>query len=285
MEFYHKQNVHLQHTLANYSDYSRKVIYRSKLNQNVVMAKANPTSKACEKFLVNSTLEFKIDLLPELINTLRNVKPGTGPVFYSIGEYENYRKDQIRLVIRNSEWGGFEILQQKKSQSLEDEDMEFDDDAQPVASNAFPSHEDKWEDMFGVFFIKKNDKIDEMVQVLNDFYVAAGYSTTIKKRKQPKKSTAAAGKKPKPINKEIIIDDENEEEEIECEIINRNAMIELCYFYENSGLSLRECILIYNNDINDELKDCFKFNFISLLKNVEAFNTVQKILDEMIKKS
>ena len=284
MEFYHKVPVHLQYTLVNYSDFTRKVIYRSKLNHNVILAKACPTSKACEKFLVNSTLEFKIDLLPELINTLRSAKPGSGVGFYLIGEYENYKKDQIRLVMRDSEWGGFEILQQKKSQTLEDEDMEFEEDPQPIAMASLPAQDDKWEDMFGVFFIKKNDKIDEIVQVLNDFYVAAGFSSAIKKRKPSKKPPpAAAGKKPKTTNKEIIIEEDDENEE-ECEI-NKNAMIELCYFYENSGLPLYDCIMLYNNDINDELKDCFKYDFIPLLKNAEALYSVQLTLDEMIKKS
>ena len=286
MEFYHKVPVHLQYTLVNYSDFTRKVIYRSKLNQHVVLAKAFPTSKACEKFLVNSTLEFKIELLPELINTLRNAKPGSGVVFYLIGKYENYKKDQIRLVMRDSEWGGFEILQQKKSKALEDEDMEFEEDPQPI-STSLPAQDDKWEDMFGVFFIKKNDKIDEIVQVLNDFYVAAGFTSAIKKRK-PSKKTPVVGKKPKQSNKEIIIEDEcdeneNENEE-ECEI-NKYAIIELCFFYENSGLSLYECIMLYNDDINNELKDCFKYNFIPLLKNATALYNLQVVLDEMIKKS
>ena len=86
MEFYLKQNIYNQHTLANYSDLSRKVIYRSKLNQNVVLAKANPTSKSCEKFLVNSMLEFKLDFLPELINTLRVARPGGGQTFCILGK-------------------------------------------------------------------------------------------------------------------------------------------------------------------------------------------------------
>ena len=132
MEFYLKQNVYNQHTLANYSGYSRKVIYRSKLNQNVVLAEANLTSKSCEKFLVNSILQFKLDFLPELINTLRIVQPGTGATFCQLGRYKNYRKDEIRLILRDSEYGGFEILQQKKSVSLEDEDMGFSDDPDPI---------------------------------------------------------------------------------------------------------------------------------------------------------
>ena len=160
MEFYLKQNVYNQYVLANYSDLSRKVIYRSKLNQNVVLAKANPTSKACEKFLVNSILEFKLDFLPELINTLRVVKPGAGQAFYILGQYENYKKDSIRLILRDSEYGGFEILQQKKAVMLE-EDMEFSDNPEPVNVDDlnYSGPEEKWEDMFGVFFIKKMIKL------------------------------------------------------------------------------------------------------------------------------
>ena len=285
MEIYHKVPAHLQYTLVNYSDLTRKILFRSKLNNNVVFAKAFPTSKACEKFLVNSTLEFKIDLLPDLINTLRNVKPGAGTAFYLIGEYENYKKDAIRLVMRDSEWGGFEILQQKKSKALEDEDMEFEEDPQPVPVST-PVETAKWEDMFGVFFIKKNDKIDEIVQVMNEFYVAAGFPSAIKKRK-PTKKTPPVAKKTK-SNKEIVVEDdeENEVEEDECEInINSQAMIELCFYYESVGVPLYECIMLYNDDINKELKDCYKYDFVPLLKNDRAFYNLQQILDEMIKKS
>ena len=121
-----------------------------------MLAKANPTSKACENFLVNSTLEFKLEFLPELINTLRVVKPGAGQAFYILGQYENYKKDSIRLILRDSEYDGFEILQEKKAVTLE-EDMEFSDDPDPVAVNNlnYSTPEEKWEDMFGVFFIKK----------------------------------------------------------------------------------------------------------------------------------
>ena len=132
MEFFLKQHVFNQHTLANYSDLSRKVIFQSKLNQNVVLAKANPTSKACEKFLENSTLEFKLDLIPELINVLRVARPGVGANFFVIGSYENYKKDEIRLILRDSSYAGFEILQQKKTTTLDEEDMEFSDDPDPV---------------------------------------------------------------------------------------------------------------------------------------------------------
>ena len=217
---------------------------------------------------------------------MRNVKPGAGTAFYLIGEYENYKKDEIRLVMRDSEWGGFEILQQKKSKALEDEDMEFEEDPQPVAASP-PIETAKWEDMFGVFFIKKNDKIDEIVQVMNDFYVAAGFPSAIKKRKPPKKIPATAVKKTK-SNKEIIIEDvdgeENENEEDECEI-NKHAIIELCFYYETLGVSLYECIMLYNDDINSELKECYKYDFVPLLKNDRALYNLQQVLDEMIKKS
>ena len=197
MEFYLKQNVYNQYVLANYSDLSRKVIYRSKLNQNVVLAKANPTRKACEKFLVNSILEFKLDFLPKLINTLHVVKPGAGQAFYILGQYENYKKDSIRLILRDSEYGGLEILQQKKAVMLEEEDMEFSDDPEPINVDDlnYSGPEEKWEDMFGVFFIKKNDKIEEITQVLNNFYVAAGGANVMKKRKQPLKKQVVEKKK------------------------------------------------------------------------------------------
>ena len=100
------------------------------------------------------------------------------------------------------------------------------------------------------FLLKKNDKIEEITQVLNNFYVAAGGASVMKKRKQPQqKKQQPIGEKKKPKqNKEIIVEDENEDEN-ECEKleINETAMIELCYYYEKAGLSLRNCILSFND--------------------------------------
>ena len=62
-----------------------------KYNQKAVLAKANPTSKACEKFLLNSQLELKLELIPLLINVLR-AQSTAGPEreeFVIVGGYEN----------------------------------------------------------------------------------------------------------------------------------------------------------------------------------------------------
>ena len=118
---------------------------------------------------------------------------------------------------------------------------------------------------------------------MNEFYVAAGFPSAIKKRK-PTKKTPPVAKKTK-ANKEIIVEDdeENENEEDECEI-NSQAIIELCFYYESLGVSLYECIMLYNDDINSELKDCYKYDFVPLLKNDRALYNLQQVLDEIDKK-
>ena len=146
--------------------------------------------------------------------------------------------------------------------------------------------------MFGVFFIKKNDKIDEIVQVLNNFYVTAGGQSVTKKRKSTttttKKQQQQGEKKSKKNNKEIIAedvdggDDENECEKLE---INEKALLELCYYYEQSNLSLRNCILSFHDQINESLNIEFRFDFLSILKIPKAINNVQKMFDEIIKES
>ena len=47
------------------------------------------------------------------------------------------------------------------------------------------------------FLSKKNDKIEEITQVLNNFYVAAGDASVMKKRKQPTKKQQAGVEKKK----------------------------------------------------------------------------------------
>ena len=142
-----------------------------------------------------------------------------------------------------------------------------------------------------LFFIKKNDKIDEIVQVLNNFYVAAGGQSVMKKRKSTTTTVTKkqqGEKKSKKNNKEIIVedvdggDDENECEKLE---INEKALLELCYYYEQSNLSLRNCILSFHDQINESLNIEFRFDFLSILKIPKAINNLQKMFDEIIKES
>ena len=133
MDFFLKEHVFNTVILQSYNDYSRKVVMQRKYNQNVVLAKANPTSKACEKFLINMQLELKIELIPLLINVLR-AQSSSGPEreeFVIVGECENWKKEVERLILRTSEYGSREILLQKKSNVLPEEDMVFSDDAEP----------------------------------------------------------------------------------------------------------------------------------------------------------
>ena len=162
MELFLKEHTFNQVVLCSYSDYSRKIVTQLKMNQNVVFTKANPTSKACEKFLINAQLEFKVDLIPQLINVLRNYLIA-GPDhedFCIVSCYENWQKENIRLIVLSSSFGGEEILQQKKIEVLEEEDMVFSEDAEVIDNTSLQcKSEENWEDMFGSFYIKKTNKI------------------------------------------------------------------------------------------------------------------------------
>ena len=154
-----------------------------------MLAKVNPTSKACQKFLINVQLEFKLDLIPELINVLRNylTTPVAQQGFVIVAQYENWRKENIRLVVRTSSFGGYEILQQKRIEVLEDEDMEFSDDPAVVDTAELAKPEEEWADMFGALFIKKNDNIADIVKGLNEFYSNTGIGAPAKEKKYEKK--------------------------------------------------------------------------------------------------
>ena len=102
MEFFLKEHTYNDIVLQKYKDYSRKIIAQTKLNQNAILAKACPTSKACVKFLINTQLELNIELIPGLINVLGNISAhgvGVGEQgFIVVAGYENWKKELIRLV-------------------------------------------------------------------------------------------------------------------------------------------------------------------------------------------
>ena len=172
MDFFLKEHVSNTVILQSYSDYSRKVVTQRKYNQAVVLAKANPTSKACEKFLINMQLELKIELIPLLINALR-AQTSSGPEreeFVIIGQYENWKKEEERLILRTSGYGSREILIQKKANILPEEDMVFTDDAGRSDIPLKEEEEVDWGDQYGSFYIKKTDDVAEMVKGLNLFF-------------------------------------------------------------------------------------------------------------------
>ena len=267
-----------------------------KYNQNVVLAKANPTSKACEKFLINMQLELKIELIPLLINVLR-AQSSSGPEreeFVIVGECENWKKEVERLILRTSEYGSREIFLQKKSNVLPEEDMVFSDDAEP--SNKLKEVEEvEWTDQYGSFYIKKTDDVAAMVKGLSFFY--SNVDTPGKKRKNVKKPKEIDGvKKTKTKDNKIIIDETDDE----CESIfflnteqnqpyvqlinNEKALLELCYFYDLSCLSLENCILCYHDQLDESINIDDSFKFFTLLSDQDELKKIESVLDKILKR-
>ena len=298
MEFFLKEHTFNQVVLQSYSDYSRKIIAQRKYNQQAILAKANPTSKSCEKFLINAQLELKVELIPLLINVLRS-QTTVGPDredFNIVGCYENWKKEEQRLVLRTAEYGAKELLIQKKTKVLQDEDMVFSDDAEqtPMQTTSLEEENSQWEDQFGSFYIKKTDSIPDMVKALNVFYSNTGLSTSTTKKRKPaqkkNKETEIGAKKPKP--KEIKINDDDDDvcddelcESVYFNLINNNdALLELAYYYDMCGLSLENCILCYHDQMNEGINISERINFFSLLLDLNELKMVEDVLNQIIKR-
>ena len=77
--------------------------------------------------------------------------------------------------------------------------MEFSDDP-VVVDTAELAKPEEWADMFGAFFIKKNDNIADIVKGLNEFYSNTGIGAPAKKRKNTKKKEGEIAAKKKQAN-------------------------------------------------------------------------------------
>ena len=292
MEFFLKEHTFNQVVLQTYNDYSRKIVAQRKLNQQVIFAKANPTSKACEKFLINAQLELKVELIPLLINTLRNYVGDNGrdrEDFNVVGSYENWKKEPLRLILRTGEYGGKELLIQKKVEVLQDEDMVFEDDAEPTEMNAEWKSSKNLEDQFGCFYIKKSDNVAEIVKGLNEFYANTGTTTSGGKKRKPNQSKKnkepeIGYKKSKQAVKENKIDDLVDECKSYLDIINNDALVELAYYCDMSKLNLENCILCYHEEINNSINISERVDFLSLLREPVELKTIEDIIKQIIKK-
>lgn len=163
-------------------------------NEHVLMAKAFPTRKAKEKYLYQTELSLPIDQFVGLVNCLKKMGTiaGIQQDHIVVCCSENYRKEKIRLVIVSNEYGGRQIVYEKCTTELPNEDMVFDDDnvvmtaSGPVNVSArFPV--ENWEKMFGGFFLKKSDDLPAMVKVMETFLYSVAPSAILppapKKRK------------------------------------------------------------------------------------------------------
>ena len=296
MNFFLKEHVSNTVVLQSYNDYSRKIVTQRKYNQAVVLAKANPTSKMCENFLINMQLELKVELIPLLINVLR-AQTSSGPdreEYVVVGECVNWKKEVERLVLRSTEHGAREILLQKKSVVLPEEDMVFSDEPEPC--NILKEVEEvEWDDQYGSFYIKKTDDITLIVKGLSLFY--SNLETPGKKRKMVKKPKDEVIKKLKTKENSKIINDETDDE---CESVlflnteknqpyielinNEKMLLELCYFYDESGLSLENCLLCYHNQLDECINTHCDFKFFSLLSDLNALEKIEVVLNKILKK-
>ena len=174
MEFYLREYSSHETCLQKYDDYSRKVVALLKKNGAAILGKAYPTSKQCIKFTLQSQLEVKLEQIPLLINTLKNVFSNTcEQSFFVIASHENYKKERIRFVYRTSKYGGGEILHQKQINEVPDEDLVFDDEATSCCEEQQPKKSETWDDVWGCFYLKKTDNLRDFVDGLNQFYHAA----------------------------------------------------------------------------------------------------------------
>ena len=82
-----------------------------------------------------------------------------------------------------------------------------------------------------------------------------------------------------------IDDDEIEEvqtQNIDCELINNTALIELCY-YDHSKLSLIDTILCYHEMINQNISTKCHVEFINLVCDGAKLKSIEERINQIIK--
>ena len=134
-----------------------------------------------------------------------------------------------------------------------------------------------------------------MVKGLSFFY--SNVDTPGKKRKNVKKPKEIDGvKKTKTKDNKIIIDETDDEcesifflnveqNQIYIELINNEkALLELCYFYDVSGLSLENCLLCYHKQLDESINTHCDFKFFTLLSDLNALEKIEAVLNKILKK-
>ena len=171
--------------------------------------------------------------------------------------------------------------------------MVFDDDAIRCGEEDQPEKisDENWVDEFGCFYIKTSDTLSDIINGLNDFYHNANGGvkkrkiTTQKKTSVGKPESEIGAKKSKQAIKNNKIEDSNDEmcESEYYEVINRTALIELCYYCDMSKLDLESCLLCFHKDINYGLSVDKRVNFLSLVQDVVLLGKVNALMSRIRK--
>lgn len=301
--------------LTEYSDLSVKYIAQKKKNDEVMLVKAFPTSHQKEKYFYNTELSLNMDNFVALLNCLKKMGSisSNQQEHIIVCSYENYKKEKLRLVIQNTDYGGRQIVVEKKVVNLPEEDLIFDADEEDAPATSTGSgvvhiNSEKWEKQWGGFFLKKTDNLPKMVGVMEDFLHIAEPSayiipTPTKKRgakgKSTQKSQAKKAKTTTTTTVSVVPDADDFEEDFdddvvekyrslpkkrveldsECEfynIINKNALVELFNLCIRNDKTPKEIICAYGNEINRILNECDHVDFNSMIRNRD-YNPIQQI--------
>ena len=161
MEVFVKQNAQLVTKLVKYTDYTVKAATFQKYGKGVYLCVGRPTSKQVKQLLVKMVLRISMEELGELINVLPNIRNVGDKHFHIIGTGKNWKKEDTRLVLQSSEYGGLELARFHVVNEIPDVvevvDEDEDPDPVPVAEDKPTEAAKEWVKDFERFFISKKD--------------------------------------------------------------------------------------------------------------------------------
>ena len=298
MEVFVKQNAQLVTKLVKYTDYTVIAATFQKYGKGVYLCVGRPTSKQVKQLLVKMILRISVDELGELINVLSNIRNVGDKHFHIIGTGKNWKKEDTRLALQSSEYGGLELARfhvvNKIPDVVEVVDEDEDPDPVPVAEDNPTEAAKEWVKDFERFFISKKDdcaaiasklrlhygEIKKLLAIDNELDSPPpppGLSKTAppSKRKQGKTPNEKPPKKRKSANS--FFSDEDDEV---CNI--HEGLATIFKFMLSVGMdSPRQCVLMHEKAMNEykrnnyiELIEQFDDNtLIELCKKCSLFNS------------
>ena len=174
-EIYKKQFTLSNAVLGEYGDggnRTTKMAFADNL-KNVELASGKMSVGSIPKFLYKTSVKFSYEVLLEIIEALSKCSQAGGVVnYYEIHDTTNRKGELMRLVLKNSEYGGLVLCYMKCDNVPDSFPSDDDDDEDPApASTSQEPIAQIWSQCFEKFFISKNENWCDFGKALREYYL------------------------------------------------------------------------------------------------------------------
>jgi hypothetical protein len=182
LELYEKRNATHIKEIGHYANRTKKLVWYEQYGKKCCLASVLPT---VSKYKMKVSISF--DEMVLIRECLLKAKKGGSHNFF-ISEREDWKKDLIQLVLKDSDYGGLLLQHLTADKPLDvlegdvpdgSEDVELATTNQELSSSSVEPVEVEWVESWNKFYISKNEDWAHVANVLKEFFQALDHTMNV----------------------------------------------------------------------------------------------------------